>query len=84
MEKFILTVDDLAQMLGVSRVRIYELIRFYGLPARRLKRRILLYRPEVEEWLRSLPYATSDYFSQKKDQVKEKVKEKNETARQKQ
>lgn len=38
MEKFILTVDDLAQMLGVSRVRIYELIRLYGLPARRLKR----------------------------------------------
>lgn len=66
MEKFILTVDDLAQMLGVSRVRIYELIRLYGLPARRLKRRILFYRPEVEDWLRSLPYATPDYFVKRK------------------
>ncbi len=57
MEKFILTADDLAAMLGVDRQAIYHMVRRYGLPARKLKRKLLFYKPEVEQWLKSLPHA---------------------------
>lgn len=56
-DKFILTAKDLAEMLGVNTPAVYHLIRRYNLPARKLKRKLIFYRPEVEAWLQSLPPA---------------------------
>lgn len=54
-EKFILTADDVARMLGVDRPAVYQLVRRYGLPARKLKRKLLFHKEEVERWLLSRP-----------------------------
>ena len=43
--------------LGNSPEKILNLVKKY---------QSIFYRPEVEDWLRSLPYATPDYFVRRK------------------
>ena len=50
------TVKDLAQMFGCGEENVRKLARKGYLPARKLGRKIIFLKDELEEALRSLPY----------------------------
>jgi excisionase family DNA binding protein len=45
------TVAEVAQLLGLSRDRVYELVRCNRIPSKRLGRRIVIPRKPFERWL---------------------------------
>ncbi|MDQ7039111.1 MAG: helix-turn-helix domain-containing protein [Aquificota bacterium] len=51
----ILYVRDVAELLGTSEANVFQLVYRGKLPARRLGRRIIFLRTELEEYLKSLP-----------------------------
>ena len=50
------TVKDLAKMLGCGEENVRKLARKGHLPARKLGRRMVFLKEELEETLRNLPY----------------------------
>jgi excisionase family DNA binding protein len=50
-----LTVDDVARILGRSKKAIHHLVSRGRLPHRRLGRRVIFIRKELEEFLDGLP-----------------------------
>ena len=52
-ERISLTVDEVAEILEISRGSAYEACRRRVIPSRRLGRRILIPVPAFVEWLRS-------------------------------
>ncbi len=50
-DRLTLTVDEAAQVLGISRAFAYELVRRGEIPSLRLGRRIIIPRKLVEELL---------------------------------
>ena len=50
-EPMCLAVDDLCEILGVSRPTAYELVHRDGFPTIRVGRRILVPRAGLEKWL---------------------------------
>lgn len=52
---FVYSLDDLPSLTGLGRTRLYELINSGDLPARKIGRRTLVLREDVEAFLRGLP-----------------------------
>lgn len=51
-ERLTLTVPELAEALGINRVRAYELTRIAGFPAIRISnKRIIIPRAALSRWL---------------------------------
>lgn len=50
-----LCVEDIAGILGISRVMAYNLCHSKGFPAVRMGRRILIPKDRFLDWLKSLP-----------------------------
>ena len=51
MEKFTLSVDEVASALGVSKTTIYSMARQKEIPHTKVRGRILFYKPTIENWL---------------------------------
>jgi excisionase family DNA binding protein len=50
----LLSLADVARVLGVSRAQVYVLIRAHGLPARKLSERVTRVHPaDLSTWLES-------------------------------
>ncbi len=54
-DKLFYTVKEVAGMLGTKEENIRKLARMGKIPARKLGRRIIFLRDELEEFLKSLP-----------------------------
>lgn len=50
-EKLTLTVEEVAKMIGVSKMTIYRMVQLNEVPSIRVRNKILFYRPTVEKWL---------------------------------
>jgi excisionase family DNA binding protein len=53
--RLVYTIDELPNVTGLGRTRLYELINSGELPARKAGRRTLVLREDVEAFLRGLP-----------------------------
>ena len=51
LERMAYTVLEVAEVLGLSKDKVYELIRGNRIPHKRLGRRIIVPRKRFEEWL---------------------------------
>jgi len=51
MEKFTLSVEEVANALGVSKTTIYSMARQKEIPHTKVRGRILFHRPTIEHWL---------------------------------
>lgn len=51
MERITLTVEEVAELLGVSKMTIYTMCRTGEIPCKRVRGRILFYRPLIQDWL---------------------------------
>lgn len=49
----LLDSDDIAQRFSTTRETVYKLVREDGLPAHRIRRRLLFDPQEVDQWMRS-------------------------------
>ena len=47
----LMTIDEVAKFLGMSKNTVYRLVKEEGLPAIRLVNRFRFRRTEVEQWL---------------------------------
>ncbi len=54
-DRLALRIPDLARLLGCSELAARRLVDRKEIPSRRLGRRIILFRDEVEDYLRKLP-----------------------------
>ena len=59
------TVKDLAQMLGCGEENVRKLARKGYLPARKLGRKIVFLRDELETALKELPYVNPYVFGRR-------------------
>jgi excisionase family DNA binding protein len=55
MEDRLISVDEVAQFLGIKRDTVYKLISRRGLPGRKVGRLWKFRRHEVDNWLNSQP-----------------------------
>lgn len=51
MEKLTITVEEMAEVVGVSRPKAYELIHKEGFPTVRMGRRIVIPLDSLKRWL---------------------------------
>lgn len=51
--KEVMDVSGVAKYLGISRSKVYELIRKRGIPAFRIGRQYRFHKDVIDEWLRS-------------------------------
>ena len=51
MERLTVTVPEMAQMLGIGRIKAYELANIKGFPAIRLGKRIVVPVDQLIKWL---------------------------------
>lgn len=49
--KLTLTVPEAAELVGISKAKMYEIVRIEGFPAIRFGKRILVNRKRLEGWL---------------------------------
>jgi excisionase family DNA binding protein len=63
-EKLALTLSEVADLLGVSRRGIYNLISREGLPSVKLGGRRLVRRADLERWLAEKPVAGQEASEQ--------------------
>lgn len=49
--KLTLTVPEAAELVGISKAKMYEIVRIEGFPAIRFGKRILVNRKKLESWL---------------------------------
>lgn len=59
-EKLVLTAKDVAELFGTSEENIRLKVYRKQLPARRLGRRLIFLRDELEEYLKKLPPAVPE------------------------
>lgn len=59
MEQLALSISQVCRVANVGRTRVYELLRSGDLPARKLGKRTLVLKSDLEKWLASLPDARS-------------------------
>ncbi|WP_067925460.1 helix-turn-helix domain-containing protein [Alicyclobacillus shizuokensis] len=52
MDKITLSVQEVAELLGVSPVTIYYMVRDKQIPHVRIRRRVMFHRDAIEAWLR--------------------------------
>ena len=50
-EKLTLSVEEIAEALGVSRTTIYTMARQKEIPHKKVRGRVLFHRPTIEKWL---------------------------------
>ena len=50
-EKLVLSVPEAAELLGISKSKMYEIVRIKGFPAVRVGKRILVNAKRLEAWL---------------------------------
>lgn len=50
-EKLVLSVPEAAEVLGISKSKMYEIVRIKGFPAIRVGKRVLVNAKRLEEWL---------------------------------
>lgn len=53
MEKFVLSVSEVAELLGVGTTTIYTMVRLNEIPHKRIRGRIVFHYPTIEKWLAS-------------------------------
>lgn len=51
MEKITLTVNEVAELIGVSIGTIYKMARLKEIPHKRVRGRILFHKETIEKWL---------------------------------
>ena len=51
MEKYTMSVDEMAAAIGISRPKAYELVNSEGFPVIRIGRRIRIPVSSLEEWI---------------------------------
>ena len=51
-DKLTLSVDELAERMGISRPRAYELVHVEGFPSIRFGRRIIIPIEQLHQWLK--------------------------------
>jgi len=51
MEKLTVTVKEMAEQLGISRPKAYELARSRGFPAINIGRRIVIPKDKFKQWI---------------------------------
>lgn len=51
MEKITLSVNEVAQLLGVSGQTVYTMVRQEEIPHKKVRGRILFHRGTIEKWL---------------------------------
>lgn len=52
MEKLTMTVDEMAQVVGISKPKAYELVHQEGFPVVRIGRRMVIPKEGLSEWLK--------------------------------
>lgn len=50
-EKLVLSVPEAAELLGISKSKMYEIVRIKGFPAVRVGKRVLVNAKRLEAWL---------------------------------
>lgn len=50
-KKLVLSVPEAAELLGISKSKMYEIVRIKGFPAVRVGKRILVNAKRLEAWL---------------------------------
>ena len=50
-EKLVLSVPEAAELLGISKSKMYEVVRIKGFPAIRVGKRVLVNAKRLEAWL---------------------------------
>lgn len=50
-EKLLITIDEARQLLGIGRNLMLELVKVRGFPAIKFKRKILINKALLQEWL---------------------------------
>ena len=50
-EKLVLSVPEAAEVLGISKSKMYEIVRIKGFPAIRVGKRVLINAKRLEDWL---------------------------------
>lgn len=51
MEKITLSVNEVAELIGVSTATIYTMARLGEIPHKKVRSRILFHKPTIEQWL---------------------------------
>lgn len=51
MGKLTMSVDEIANELGVSNTTVYTMVRHKEIPHTKVRGRILFHRPTIEHWL---------------------------------
>ncbi|AJK89668.1 MULTISPECIES: helix-turn-helix domain-containing protein [Lysinibacillus] len=51
MEKLTMSVEEIANELGVSNTTVYTMVRQKEIPHTKVRGRILFHRPTIEHWL---------------------------------
>lgn len=51
MEKIILTVKEVSELLNVSLTTVYSLVRSGDIPSSRIKGKIVFHQPTIEIWI---------------------------------
>ena len=59
-DKISLTTDEAAEMLGIGKNLMLELVKMKGFPAVQFKRKILTNRKQMIEWFNNLTANQSD------------------------
>ena len=62
-DKLLLDITEVAELLGISRPSVYELMhrQYYPLPYIRLGRRVKISRVELEKWIAECPRGDMTY-----------------------
>ena len=50
-EKLVLSVPEAAELLGISKSKMYQIVRIEGFPAIRVGKRVLVNAKRLEAWL---------------------------------
>ena len=59
--KLTLSVEEIAEALGVSRTTIYTMARQKEIPHKKVRGRILFHKPTIEHWLISNTEASHNH-----------------------
>ncbi|MFJ7839884.1 helix-turn-helix domain-containing protein [Lysinibacillus sphaericus] len=51
MEKITLSVNEVAELIGVSAATIYTMVRLNEIPCKKIRGRIIFHRETIDKWL---------------------------------
>lgn len=60
MEKVVYTVDEVAELLGISRPTAYENVKIGKIPSIKIGRRVLVPKSSFDKWLADTKTAVTD------------------------